>query len=167
MLRPSFKSFKMSIPEKKMNGIGRTPELSSGSGGARHIPEFTRRPTTHSNNQSTKFNPRAGLKCPEIIINKSQNPKYRWGSYYNNMEQTCLCDKEDQFGGRVHVCTDKCKTLSTPLHEAAKQGNAEGLELLLANPSTDPNARDCLGRTALHYAVKGGLKSFELAELDF
>ena len=31
------------------------------------------------------------------------------------------------------------------------------VEMILEEGIIDPNAQDCLGRTALHYAVKGGL----------
>jgi len=137
--------------------VQRSRNDCSASNGIPPVPTSSPHPPDRLNRTRPKTN-RTSFKYPEIVINsKAQSAKFRWGSYYNNgsSEQASLFD-DDQAGGK-HVCLDKCASLSTPLHEAAKDGNSERVEMLLDNIEVNPNARDCLGRTPLHYAVKGGL----------
>lgn len=52
-----------------------------------------------------------------------------------------------------HECDEKC---SSALHMAVKTGNLDEVEIQLET-NADPNARDCYGRTPLHYAVTMGM----------
>jgi hypothetical protein len=57
-----------------------------------------------------------------------------------------------------HECVQKC---SSQLHLAVKSGNVDAMELLLETMA-DPNVKDCMGRTPLHWAVCAGIVSVVL-----
>jgi len=65
------------------------------------------------------------------------------GQVVNNDEDSCA----------AHECSEKCVT--SLLHDAARTGDVEEMELLLES-GADPNKRDCMGRTPLHCAVTMG-----------
>jgi hypothetical protein len=152
-------------PTLSERGGGHSNRMFAGSNGAMNynygnnsslittpLPRSSPTPSNNIGQTNVNLNtPSPGRSRPPSLQFASSNSNGSFSKYSSNLwtshDNSSLDEKQQTL--LRHECDEKC---GSELHKAAKTGSIDLMEYRL-EVGDDPNAKDCMGRTPLHWAV--------------